>query len=233
MHLFGKQIWVEIFRGGELLTDFAVLLYYDFNSQKFVPLNFTTEPGDLFRIHCVWNTLDSNVSITGGETTQNEMCLFPVLYYPKAGSFASCTPSGTPCQCSYDGIPQFCNSTGCLNGTSTATSSCLAVKDCATCIAQSGCGWCPNNLVTGCFPTSIGSLCPSGWNNCTLNGTSCGPNYASCASCSASKNPSCAWCYAGTFGANSLCIADPSTAQANAACSKLTGTIDWNCTFNG
>jgi hypothetical protein len=94
MHLHGKEMWTEHFRGSTQLPRLGETHTYDFNAQKFVPVNATIRAGDSLTTHCIWDSVGSPTNITGGESTYEEMCLNVILYYPTVAS-SSCQIQNT------------------------------------------------------------------------------------------------------------------------------------------
>jgi len=82
-HLLGKQMWTEVIRNDEKLTEFTEL-NYNFNHQRFIPISFEVLPGDQFITRCVWSSTHKNTTTVGGASTRDEMCLLAILYYPDA-----------------------------------------------------------------------------------------------------------------------------------------------------
>lgn len=125
MHTLGRRIWVEQYRGGVRVRDQATGKdalgsdqMYDFGNQRFLPVaaDASLLPGDELRVRCVWeNSVAAGQAggnrvaaagrmVTGGESTENEMCLAFLSMYPKIGKGASAGCEGPP-------VP-FCDSTG-------------------------------------------------------------------------------------------------------------------------
>jgi len=82
-HLLGKQMWTEVIRNDEKLTEFTEL-NYNFNHQRFIPISFEVLPGDQLITRCVWSSTHRNTTTVGGVSTRDEMCLLAILYYPDA-----------------------------------------------------------------------------------------------------------------------------------------------------
>jgi hypothetical protein len=102
MHTLGREIWTEQWRNGVRLTvngtdSLGHLSNYDFNMQTITPVDptrVTILPGDSIVTRCIFeNTYQAGVlgnnpeamanrTVTGGESTSQEMCLNFVYYYP-------------------------------------------------------------------------------------------------------------------------------------------------------
>jgi hypothetical protein len=98
-HYLGKQIWTAHYRNGTFLGYLGKNEYYSFNNQRFVDLQTEILPGDRLVTHCVWDSTGREVITTGGEGTEDEMCLNAILYYPSVpvpGCYKDISP-GEPC----------------------------------------------------------------------------------------------------------------------------------------
>jgi len=97
MHTRGRMIWTEQFRNNVSLGNLGEDLSYDFNAQGFksVTGGRTIVAGDDLVIHCVWNTEQETTTITGGESTQEEMCFNLFLYWPFIPGTQPCTVSNS------------------------------------------------------------------------------------------------------------------------------------------
>jgi len=84
-HLTGRAIWTEIWRSGSYVDYFGEPdLVYDFNKQKLIPeFDMVILPGDDIVTHCIYDTTSRTNITYAGYTTEDEMCLNFVLYYPK------------------------------------------------------------------------------------------------------------------------------------------------------
>lgn len=83
-HMLGRQMFTDIYRGGEKVFNLSRLDYYDFASQQAIRLNppFHLMPGDELRTQCVWDsTARTNVTM-GGQGSNDEMCIDYIMYYP-------------------------------------------------------------------------------------------------------------------------------------------------------
>jgi hypothetical protein len=103
MHIRGRQIWTEQFRHNVSLGNLGEDLSYDFNSQGFKPVKGgrTVIAGDELIIHCVWNSQQETTTITGGESTNTEMCFNLFLYYPVIANSQPCARSEDSSGCDY------------------------------------------------------------------------------------------------------------------------------------
>jgi hypothetical protein len=84
-HLVGKQAFFRQYRNGTELPPLLQEPYYDFNYQELAPLypERTVLPGDMLRVDCIYDTTGRTAPTKMGLSTQDEMCLAYVLYYPK------------------------------------------------------------------------------------------------------------------------------------------------------
>jgi len=91
MHYLGKVGFVDLVkRNGtviRLIQDYA----YSFGNQRFQPVSTLLTVGDIIQASCTWDTSTINITTVGGENTSNEMCLFPILYYPQT-TVSGCLP---------------------------------------------------------------------------------------------------------------------------------------------
>jgi len=99
-HLLGRMIRVQVKRNGGMLYDshgrdvLGSKEQYDFNIQDFQNVSYTAELGDEWTITCIYkNTVEyallvgntvaaQDVPISGGDDTNNEMCIAFLAYYP-------------------------------------------------------------------------------------------------------------------------------------------------------
>jgi len=92
MHYLGKVGFVDLVqRNGtvvRLVQDYA----YSFGNQRFQPVSILLTVGDTIQSSCTWDTTTVNTTTIGGENTYNEMCLFPILYYPQV-PIEGCLPA--------------------------------------------------------------------------------------------------------------------------------------------
>jgi len=224
MHYLGRQIWTDLLRNKTKVASIVDNPHYDFNAQKFLPLNLTIFPGDEMVTHCVWDSTKANTTTFGGESTSNEMCLSAILYYPSIGA-DGCTGSETQgCNCSYGDPCE--NSYQCTR----FLSNCDAHKNCSSCAADSNCGWCDSNYFGVCFDNWFQTACTSqvagAWNSCAqTNGTLCTSLYTNCTQCNADTARGCSWCHF-DYGYDSKCLSSPAAAPtvAGIICYDLDGT---------
>jgi len=89
MHTLGRQMYTEQFRKDPLTGNWTRIgttgcdNYYSFNDQKMVPLNKTLILGDRFINHCIYDTTSRKGTTHGCESTDCEMCINYIAYYPK------------------------------------------------------------------------------------------------------------------------------------------------------
>lgn len=85
-HLLGSKMRTRVVRNGQELPELALDNNYDFNYQEMrkLPKELTLTKGDSLIMDCVYNSKDRNVTTFGGLTTQQEMCLSFVMYYPRS-----------------------------------------------------------------------------------------------------------------------------------------------------
>eukprot|EP00245_Coleochaete_scutata_P017234 TRINITY_DN834_c0_g4_i1.p1 TRINITY_DN834_c0_g4~~TRINITY_DN834_c0_g4_i1.p1 ORF type:complete len:1008 (-),score=127.44 TRINITY_DN834_c0_g4_i1:889-3912(-) len=83
-HLLGKQLWTKLYRNSQEITTIGRADYYDFEFQTMVrpPRPVVVFPGDVLKTTCIWDSSNRNDVTLGGESTQNEMCMNYMLYYP-------------------------------------------------------------------------------------------------------------------------------------------------------
>ncbi|CAI5511897.1 unnamed protein product [Closterium sp. Naga37s-1] len=84
LHTLGRQLYTDVFRRGSKVATINRQDYYDFASQQSIPTTpeFELLPGDELRTSCVWDsTARTNVTL-GGPSTEGEMCIDYLVYYP-------------------------------------------------------------------------------------------------------------------------------------------------------
>jgi hypothetical protein len=100
LHQRGRRIWTNVFRNGSLIGTMGNNQAYDFDLQKVVVLSPTVTilPGDSFVTYCTFDTSKDTKDIYYGETTQHEMCINIMAYYPAFGTRGtlSCGMNGNP-----------------------------------------------------------------------------------------------------------------------------------------
>lgn len=106
-HTLATRVWVEQWRGGVRLAGDPLGHddLYSFGNQHMIPLTGTLAANDRIYVRCVWaNTVAQGLvagnalaaagqTVTGGESTLQEMCMGFILYYPRVpgtGASASC-----------------------------------------------------------------------------------------------------------------------------------------------
>jgi dopamine beta-monooxygenase len=92
LHVFGsllhgheilREIWTDQRRAGTSIGDLGRDDHFDFNLQRFVPLDHTIEAGDILITHCAWDSTARPEATLGGESSTDEMCLNSLFYYPR------------------------------------------------------------------------------------------------------------------------------------------------------
>ncbi|KAK3098156.1 hypothetical protein FSP39_016749 [Pinctada imbricata] len=85
MHLTGKGQTVEQYRGGQLLRTVLETKTYSYNRPE--PLMFpepiTVKAGDELRTMCTYDTSSRKRITFGGDSTDDEMCIAFIQFYPK------------------------------------------------------------------------------------------------------------------------------------------------------
>nr|XP_032817547.1 DBH-like monooxygenase protein 1 homolog isoform X1 [Petromyzon marinus] len=84
-HLAGISMQARHFRNGTQIGDVGREQDYDFKFQETRHLKklVTVLPGDKIVVECVYRTTNRNKTTLGGMTTEDEMCLAFLHYYPK------------------------------------------------------------------------------------------------------------------------------------------------------
>lgn len=90
-HLLGSKIRTRLIRNGTELPPIAEDNNYDFNFQEVrkLPQERTLTKGDSMVLECVYSSKYRNHTTLGGLSTQHEMCLAFILYYPRV-SLTNC-----------------------------------------------------------------------------------------------------------------------------------------------
>ena len=85
-HLLGSKIRTRVIRNGQERIQLAQDNNYDFNYQEArkLPKELTLTKGDSLIVECVYNSKERTAATFGGLTTQEEMCLSFVMYYPRS-----------------------------------------------------------------------------------------------------------------------------------------------------
>jgi len=94
MHLLGRQFYTEHFRPDAGTGDLVNLGnagcddFYSFNDQRSQTIgkDSTIRPGDVFVNHCIYDSTSKTTVTKGCESTDCEMCLNFMIYYPKIPS---------------------------------------------------------------------------------------------------------------------------------------------------
>eukprot|EP00026_Physarum_polycephalum_P002597 Phypoly_transcript_02604.p1 GENE.Phypoly_transcript_02604~~Phypoly_transcript_02604.p1 ORF type:complete len:907 (+),score=72.96 Phypoly_transcript_02604:3-2723(+) len=92
MHTLGQQIYANQYREDPLSGEYTRVGivgcddYYTFDDQKTVNVSATVRVGDIFVTHCIYNTTQKGEETLGCESSECEMCLAYIWYYPKIGT---------------------------------------------------------------------------------------------------------------------------------------------------
>nr|XP_046908595.1 DBH-like monooxygenase protein 1 homolog isoform X1 [Dermatophagoides farinae] len=97
-HKHLQRIIVRHFRHHEELPPLAEENNYDFNFQDFRRFNKQRIilPGDQITVECTYNTESLKRPILGGLSTQEEMCMVFLVYYPRMKGVRTCLSGLTP-----------------------------------------------------------------------------------------------------------------------------------------
>ncbi|CAM9565819.1 DBH-like monooxygenase protein 1 homolog [Lampetra fluviatilis] len=84
-HLLGRAVQVRHYRDGKQISDLGRDMGYDFNFQetRYLKELVSVMPGDSIITECLYNSKERSSTTTGGLSTQEEMCLGFLHYYPK------------------------------------------------------------------------------------------------------------------------------------------------------
>jgi len=84
-HLLAERIQTRHFRNGTELTPIMDDPNYDFNFQemRLLKKEAVVKPGDSLRVDCTYDSTKRQRPTLGGLSTQEEMCLTFIFYYPK------------------------------------------------------------------------------------------------------------------------------------------------------
>ncbi|GJP76899.1 hypothetical protein CLOP_g7345 [Closterium sp. NIES-67] len=84
MHGLGRQLYTEVIRDGSKVGSISRLDYYDFASQQTMPImpEYEVFPGDELRTTCVWDSSARTTVTRGGPSSDDEMCINYLVYYP-------------------------------------------------------------------------------------------------------------------------------------------------------
>lgn len=90
-HLLGRGLKVRHFRDGKELAPLAVEDNYDFNYQeyRYFKEEIVILPTDQITVECTYDSTKKDKVTFGGISTEEEMCLAFLLYYPKINRYAS------------------------------------------------------------------------------------------------------------------------------------------------
>ncbi|CAI5520248.1 unnamed protein product, partial [Closterium sp. Naga37s-1] len=82
-HNIGRQMYLNVLRGGRTVTNINRIDYYDYASQQTMPVQpeFELLPGDEIRTTCVWDSTSRSDVTVGGPAAENEMCVAYLVYY--------------------------------------------------------------------------------------------------------------------------------------------------------
>lgn len=110
-HQRGRRLWTVLLRNGTFISTVGNNQAYDFNLQKIVPLKpfVTLLPGDKLVTYCIYDTSKDTKNVLTGETTDDEMCINFLAFYPafdarahitcgvNTNPFAAMNPGPTSC----------------------------------------------------------------------------------------------------------------------------------------
>lgn len=82
-HKYGRKFITRIIRNNVELEPLGVQPWFSFNHQGLDPVSRVIMPGDRLITEAVYDTTGATTTITGGESTSNEMMFDFVQYYPK------------------------------------------------------------------------------------------------------------------------------------------------------
>eukprot|EP00735_Rhodelphis_limneticus_P013920 TRINITY_DN7885_c0_g1::TRINITY_DN7885_c0_g1_i1::g.23751::m.23751 TRINITY_DN7885_c0_g1::TRINITY_DN7885_c0_g1_i1::g.23751 ORF type:complete len:1216 (-),score=353.74,sp/Q9CXI3/MOXD1_MOUSE/32.74/9e-78,sp/Q9CXI3/MOXD1_MOUSE/33.91/3e-41,sp/Q9CXI3/MOXD1_MOUSE/32.85/2e-12,Cu2_monoox_C/PF03712.10/4e-28,Cu2_monoox_C/PF03712.10/4.2e-34,DOMON/PF03351.12/3.4e-28,DOMON/PF03351.12/1.3e-27,Cu2_monooxygen/PF01082.15/2.3e-26,Cu2_monooxygen/PF01082.15/7.2e-27,SapA/PF02199.10/3.3,SapA/PF02199.10/37 TRINITY_DN7885_ len=84
-HIHATQVHVRLYRNNTELEPLLSDEYYDFNYQDYHYYSTYREvkPKDIIRTTCHYNTEAETETVFGGQSTQEEMCLAYMVYYPR------------------------------------------------------------------------------------------------------------------------------------------------------
>lgn len=89
-HEIGSRLWTEVYRDGNMVGELGREDPFFFDYQTFKPQSAVIKPGDELRTHCVYDASGRDFPTSGGEGTDDEMCINFLLYYPHDPSLVSC-----------------------------------------------------------------------------------------------------------------------------------------------
>ncbi|XP_033727736.1 DBH-like monooxygenase protein 1 [Pecten maximus] len=84
-HLLGKEMTTRHYRNGREIKPLATDKHYDFDFQdmRYLPKKRKIFPGDKLEVKCVYDTRHKRGLTFGGLSTEEEMCLSFIAYYPR------------------------------------------------------------------------------------------------------------------------------------------------------
>lgn len=84
-HLLGREMTTRHYRNGREIEPMASDKHYDFDFQdmRYLPKKRMIYPGDKLEVKCVYDTTHKQGFTFGGLSTQEEMCLSFIAYYPR------------------------------------------------------------------------------------------------------------------------------------------------------
>jgi hypothetical protein len=88
-HEIASALWTEHWRDGVMLGELDRADPYDFGDQRFMPVDAVVQPGDELVTHCRFDSTARTEPTLGGPSSQDEMCLDFLLYWP-ATDFGYC-----------------------------------------------------------------------------------------------------------------------------------------------
>jgi len=81
-HTTARTLKLRHYRNGIELKPILEEPYYDFGYQENTKVNATLFPGDTLRVDCTYDTMARQLNTTFGLSTQQEMCVSSLYYYP-------------------------------------------------------------------------------------------------------------------------------------------------------
>lgn len=96
MHMHGKRMWTSQWRGGNRVQTLNRVDFYSYHLQQLTPLNTTIRRGDVLNTHCVMDTTNTG-TVAFGTSTQEEMCMNFVSYYPRLYFPSNVNRTGNMC----------------------------------------------------------------------------------------------------------------------------------------
>eukprot|EP01090_Pellita_catalonica_P005795 TRINITY_DN16020_c0_g1_i1.p1 TRINITY_DN16020_c0_g1~~TRINITY_DN16020_c0_g1_i1.p1 ORF type:complete len:127 (+),score=17.02 TRINITY_DN16020_c0_g1_i1:3-383(+) len=102
-------MWTSLYRDGEFVEEMDGVDFYNFNFQhmhEFGPVEVL--PGDKLYTHCSFNTEGRTEDTIFSTSTQQEMCMHMMWYYPSIDQMSTCGqygPDASICGFNVDPIP--------------------------------------------------------------------------------------------------------------------------------